>query len=152
MGGWVNVMRTVRVAIYINTKVKHSAIIESMVLKCKDKVAELLSSENLRYKVYKDDGRRGVGFNKMLDDIDNNLVMVVVTTELGRIATSAEDVFYFIRRLYEKRVRLLCADDSCIDTADNNFLKYKYNFLRQLACIEYMGRKEKNNKNMISTK
>ena len=133
-------MKNIKVGIYINSKVQHPAVIENMILKCKKKVFRLFASTNLQYKVYKDKGVKCSGFKKLLDDIDNSVIEVIVTTGIDRLVTNAEEIFYFINKLYTKKIRLICADDSNLDIASETFRLYQYPFLRMLAELEYRNR------------
>lgn len=137
-------MKNLRVGIYINSRVQHPAVIENMVLMCKKRIFRLYHSVNIQYKIYKDKeavpSRQGKGFMKMMDDVNNSAIEVIVTTNLGRLVQTAEDAFYFIRYLYGRKIRLICADACNFDSTSEEFRKYQYPFLQMLAELEYRNK------------
>lgn len=135
-------MNTIAMAVYIRTAVKNTIVIKNQVSRCTEKVKGLYPNCRLEVRVFNDDNTLRTGFNKMVNAIDKNEIQVVCCINTSRIAENVLELFYLIRYLYQKKVRLICADGS-LDMADEVFRKYQLNLLSILAEMEYVNINER---------
>ena len=92
----------------------------------KSLLLQYVKENNLKvYDIYIDDGYSGTtfdrpGFNKLINDIENNLVNMVITKDMSRLGRDYINTGYYIERFFpEHNVRYIAITDN-IDTYLNN--------------------------------
>lgn len=83
------------------------------------------------YKIYEDDGYSGTnfdrpGFNKLIDDIEQNKINIVITKDLSRLGRNYLETGYYTETFFpDNNVRFIAVNDNFDTNQENDFAPFK---------------------------